>query len=308
MNASRSLIALMLSLGLAACGGRSPTNTIADDGGQKDSSVLVDDSGQPLQLDASPHDSTLINTDGMPPQQDAAVPPGLIPCGTANCDATTQECCLTTGGGSCVAKGGACTGLTATCAGPQDCDTTDPVCCFTFGGGAPRDGGTARGAVCTTDQGCTAQSQRLCRYDADCAGGEKCCGGGTYMGYTVTWCAAATSCGSSNPTAGVVCNGSPCTTPDVCCVTLSGISVTQTCGAATACTGGGVTLACDGPEDCGGGTPVCCGSLQTGAQCAATGSCQSSTTGGVLCHNNDDCPTGTTCKAPPIPNLPHFCQ
>jgi hypothetical protein len=73
----------------------------------------------------------------------------------------------------------------------------------------------------------------------------------------------------------------------------------STCGDANACTFG-VSLACDGPEDCAAGAPVCCLSYGSGGgngyatTCVASGGCSGGIGGGgVVCHGDGDCTTGT---------------
>jgi hypothetical protein len=99
--------------------------------------------------------------------------------------------------------------------------------------------------------------------------------------------------------AGVACGTSTCSGGDQCCF-QSGTAT----GCAASCSDGGIPAGCDGPEDCSGGTPICCGSLDaplTGSPSGQT-ACAASCTGvaiamiGVggsitskICHNAADC-------------------
>lgn len=93
----------------------------------------------------------------------------------------------------------------------------------------------------------------------------------------------------------VNCNGTKCTLPDVCCVSLAGSS----CKAASSCTGLVAPQACDGPEDCTGGK-VCCAGFPQGASCKT--SCQGSES--TLCHANGDCAQPATCRPCQFPGGP----
>jgi len=112
-------------------------------------------------------DGAVVAVDGgsKPPIADAGPAPtadaGGIKCGTATCDSTTQVCCASFSGSSCVAKG-SCTGATLSCSDPSSC-AAGQVCCATGGGG----GGGAR---CQT----TCSGATLCSKDADCRSGQLC--------------------------------------------------------------------------------------------------------------------------------------
>ncbi|MBI2395639.1 MAG: hypothetical protein HYV09_39100 [Deltaproteobacteria bacterium] len=128
------------------------TRTIAD--------VAAVDDAAPLdgELDAAGGDAVVVDT-----------APAPITCGTASCDAATQECCLAIAGGgsmSCTAKGACSGGVTLACTRSADCASGE-VCCFRA------TGGTSAGAKCQAD--CTGRGAiRLCTTDADCATGERC--------------------------------------------------------------------------------------------------------------------------------------
>jgi hypothetical protein len=223
-------------------------------------------------------------TDGA--QQDGSTP-GVIECGNTTCDAATQQCCVTFQGASCIARGAQCQGAVATCDGPEDCGGTTPICCG-------RTNGSNRGLRCSSANQCN--GARVCHLDADCASGQKCCVEATIAGYTVLTCAASADCPYVGP--GVVCGAMVCSSSQVCCVSYNG----ATCSSG-GCSGGSLPVRCDGPEDCGGGTPVCCGDISSGTSCVASGSCASSYTGGVVCHTSADCPSGRTCTDVPFGGL-----
>jgi hypothetical protein len=270
MMTRQSVIPLILVAGLLGCGGRG-----SDSGGPDDAGVTD-----------GHDDDSLTPADGSPTQEDSGATPGVVPCGQTTCDITTQQCCITvgqSGGATCIDATAQCQGVPVSCDGPEDCSGGAPICCGSVGNG---------GVVCAA----TCQGLRLCRLDADCDSGNRCCGSGSVGGTQATWCVAPAQCSSTNPTVGVPCANTTCNSPEVCCVVVGG----QSCTAADACTSG-LPLACDGPEDCSGDTPVCCGTVSLqggGTQCVADGSCQSGTlTGGVVCHSDSDCQSGQTCTA-----------
>jgi hypothetical protein len=210
-----------------------------------------------------------------PPQSDAAgqsdgSTPGQIECGNTTCDASTQECCTTAAGPSCIAKGGTCYGSVALCDGPEDCNTGE-VCCG-------RNYGSSRGLRCATT--CN-NGTVVCHLDSDCGSGERCCGTETIAGYSVTTCTPTADCPNTGP--GVVCGSTTCPSPQICCVGAGG----STCTAANACSG--TPVRCDGPEDCSSGT--CCGSLTAGSSCVTGTTCANGQY--ALCHVDGDCPSGT---------------
>lgn len=136
---------------------------------------------------------------------------------------------------------------------------------------------------------------------------------------------------------GVVCGQDTCPVGQSCCVKPMGMSTTAMCtSGAGACTGG-ATLACDGPEDCGGGTAsgqFCCGTIELsgggpdgGAPMFGGGSAMCTTTCAFdfdigarklttrLCKQNVDCmgltgplntPLDKCCSSTMAPGL-HFC-
>lgn len=90
---------------------------------------------------------------------------------------------------------------------------------------------------------------------------------------------------------GIPCGTDVCLNGDVCCGDFNGSTATFTC--APSCGDAGVVFACDGPEDCDGGTPVCCGTLTTGP--------------GTL----PNCPPESaiaSCSATCTPNIPLSCD
>ncbi|MBI5481015.1 MAG: hypothetical protein HY906_19305 [Deltaproteobacteria bacterium] len=312
MTARQSLLAAILVYGilggflggLVGCGGRTPAangdgGTITDGPYQLDDAgnIMYDDAGNPIpvQQDAAPgqSDGPLAQQDAAQPQQDSGATPGIIQCGQTTCDATTQQCCITGGGGggtaTCIDATAQCQGVVISCDGPEDCPTGTPICCVSFGGGG--------GGVACTD---ACQGTQLCRLDTDCGSGEKCCGSGTIRNISATWCEPEDQCPSTDPTTGVPCGGDTCSSPDVCCVTMQGASCTADCQQ-------GLSLACDGPEDCPTGTPVCCGDIGMqggGTECVADGNCDSGGyTSGVVCHNDGDCQSGETCNSIPMTSI-----
>lgn len=75
---------------------------------------------------------------------------------------------------------------------------------------------------------------------------------------------------AAGDTAGVKCGDAVCGSGQVCCAaTDSGGTVTLAC--ATSCPDGGGLIACDGPEDCAAGAPICCAEVNvTGTAPACT--------------------------------------
>ena len=301
-----SALAAILILGLVGCGGRTPANG-GDGGTTADGPYLLDDAGHiiyddagnpiPVQQDAAPgqHDGPLVQNDAPVAQQDSGSTPGIIQCGQTTCESATQQCCISGGGGggtaTCIDIGTQCQGATIACDGPEDCSGTTPICCGSLGGG-----GGSRGVTCTD----TCQGVRLCRLDTDCDTGDKCCGSGRVGAINATFCEAEANCPNTNPTTGVPCGTATCNSPDVCCVTMQGSSCTADCQQ-------GLSLACDGPEDCSGGTPVCCADVSMGgggSQCVADGDCNSGGyTSGVVCHTVADCQSGENCNAIPMTSI-----
>jgi hypothetical protein len=279
-------LVLALALVLGGCGGRSTTSNTGDGGPGSDAI---------FQLDAAPQDAP-VQVD-VAPQQDAPAAnwdtgAGLIPCGSETCViAAGEQCCV----GTSLACGTTCQYGGLACNGPEDCPTAaEPICCGHVGTG----GG---GANCAAT--CGSSDYRLCQVDGDCSGGSRCCG--ELLG--IKYCQPDASCGGSTDggtpsTPGqVACSGSPCDVPQVCCNSIGTGGVTGTCEAASACTAG-LPVACDGPEDCDGdgGTQVCCATINLalpptgGAVCKPAADCTNpGNYGGILCHSNADCPSGT---------------
>jgi hypothetical protein len=107
---------------------------------------------------------------------------------------------------------------------------------------------------------------------------------------------AGTVAGGSDPRADKIGCGmsTSCTSPQVCCVSLSGLSCTEESG----CTGSfSATGHCDGPEDCDSGNKCCLhfemfSSEPNGAFCRS-GDCPMGDN--ELCHTESDCDEGTPC-------------
>jgi hypothetical protein len=97
-----------------------------------------------------------------------------IACGSATCDATTQECCVSFGGGGggagsakCTAKGACTGGVALPCTGPSNCEAGQ-VCCLSAGGP-----GSTPSAKCAPT--CTGRNNLiLCSSDADCVAPSTC--------------------------------------------------------------------------------------------------------------------------------------
>jgi hypothetical protein len=123
---------------------------------------------------------------------DLRIPPDFkgISCGMNDCDAMTQDCCLTGSGMNvqfaCMPRGTCNTdaGASLMCDGPEDCSSGMPSCCATIGASGDQDAGvqSASGAAkcsntcpasATLDLGppITFSGQsKLCHAKADCAG------------------------------------------------------------------------------------------------------------------------------------------
>jgi hypothetical protein len=87
---------------------------------------------------------------------------------------------------------------------------------------------------------------------------------------------------------GVECGTMVCAPEQECCVTdPAGTPQYECIASGDPC--GGVSAACDGPEDCGGN--ACCATLM-GMSVSATCDTETECTGGLtLCHTGADCPT-----------------
>jgi hypothetical protein len=288
-------LALALGCGtLAACGGRAAGSggldaAVDGPGTHRDGAPGGPDgpADSPGPADA-PLDGALESDgavgDGASPLDGSS--PGLIGCGAEVCDAGAQQCCVTVGGAWCAARGNCMGTLVGSCDGPDDCAPSE-VCCGRYQN-------LSFFAACEPAGDCVAPGQRLCQLDLQCAAGERCCQGANVHGIAVRWCAALADCPTTNPTPGVPCvaDAGSCLPPLVCCTTGG-----WACVAAGSCSG--YAMACDGPEDCSGTTPDCCGNLLTGVTCVAAGTCPESLTGGVMCHSSLDCPPGRSCT--PVP-------
>ena len=110
--------------------------------------------------------------------------------------------------------------------------------------------------------------------------------------------------------------GSPCTLNQVCCA-MPGATTTFGCTMPSACPAAD-QIKCDGPDECGGSTPTCCGVYMAdgtgsypncgiatlGTSCTATASCTThigqsctDTSKVQICHMNAECtdPTNNQC-------------
>lgn len=91
--------------------------------------------------------------------------------------------------------------------------------------------------------------------------------------------------------AGVTCGDTVCAVGQVCCVTPSGSSLSFKCD--SSCPDAGGTIACDGPEDCSSGAPICCADVEvtgTFPSCAFK-------TGDASCKTSCTTNLPTTCPA-----------
>ncbi len=164
----RSLAFTSLLLALAsACGGRTTLDdsTTTDSGTELDAIVGVDVSGQP--------DSSFVDVVVGPPDGgvtvDSGPPNPPIPCGTSQCDPSTEVCCVTFGGQTlsetCTAPT-ACNGAALTCASAANCPLGD-VCCANFSQTTP-------GSQCALKCQGGFQNPQLCALDSECPTGETC--------------------------------------------------------------------------------------------------------------------------------------
>jgi hypothetical protein len=105
---------------------------------------------------------------------------------------------------------------------------------------------------------------------------------------------------------GIGCGAMTCGAGEICCLRQMGAGASAMCSAASACTDGGVTVSCDGPEDCTSGNSCCVTAAfgaggdagvsldNAAAMCQQTcpGSATMSGGGSIttrLCHGDDDC-------------------
>lgn len=160
--------------------GRDTGITVLNDTG----TMPGNDSGTITVFDAGPP-PPLVDS-GRPPRPDAGMPMtgtdsgttmGVM-CGGAVCGAA-EVCCITRGAGgmmisqACTAPA-ACTGIPASCDGPEDCATGE-ACCGSGGIGG------MGSAMCTPEAMCG--FIRLCHVTADCPNaGDTCC---SFMGASV---------------------------------------------------------------------------------------------------------------------------
>jgi hypothetical protein len=100
---------------------------------------------------------------------------------------------------------------------------------------------------------------------------------------------------------GQMCGAQTCNPGQVCCAANGGLACADSCGSDM---GGGITVMCTGPNDCGHATPFCCAHLTVGPApaCArsATLACEAScplnfpltcgaTGEAVICQKKSDC-------------------
>ena len=84
------------------------------------------------------------------------------------------------------------------------------------------------------------------------------------------------------------CADATCTLSQVCCTHPNGSNTTFTCDSMSSCPAAD-KIACDGPDECGGTTPVCCG-VAVGNGQGSYPSCQFSSLG-TSCTSAAACPT-----------------
>ena len=144
-------ILLVTALLMIGCGSRTIDDGYLDDwradGGETDSAVVVTDTAS-------------INVDT------ATVEPSrTIRCGSAECNAATQDCCLGPGGGTCAGRGACMRGASLSCSSAASCPSGN-VCCFRFSGMSGKS---------TCDSTCSGRgSFQLCDSDSECSGGTRC--------------------------------------------------------------------------------------------------------------------------------------
>lgn len=104
---------------------------------------------------------------------------------------------------------------------------------------------------------------------------------------------------AGSPGGPISCGNATCnSSSQVCCVTFSGQTVSETCTPQGQCTG--AALACTSVAACPP-NEVCCGNFsqtKQGSQCAPA--CQGGFQNPQLCAKNAECPKGTTCKNSPL--------
>lgn len=78
----------------------------------------------------------------------------------------------------------------------------------------------------------------------------------------------------------------------ICCQSLTG----AWCSTPSACTGMVAPVYCDGPEDCGGGYPLCCAQFSfTGSITRCSNNCAGTREQVIMCHTNSDCSVPKRC-------------
>jgi hypothetical protein len=112
---------------------------------------------------------------------------------------------------------------------------------------------------------------------------------------TTTTTTTSTTTGGFQPQ--VYCNGLPCQPGQVCCLNPTGPG--DHCAQNGQCTGGYITITCNGPEDCLGN--ICCATFDFNTNTYQDISCQPSCDGQdniVVCSETNPtvCPNGTSCQ------------
>jgi hypothetical protein len=94
---------------------------------------------------------------------------------------------------------------------------------------------------------------------------------------------------------GVMCGGSVCNAPQVCCVKPSMGGTTAMCGASGSCGDGGAELMCDGPEDCPATMHNCCATAKFSL--SGTDAAPMAQGANAACGSDAACPAGVDLAA-----------
>ncbi|HEY8074687.1 MAG TPA: hypothetical protein VIF62_11265 [Labilithrix sp.] len=178
-----SLIVATVSVAFLGCGGKILDQTAPAAGSETGTGVGGSMSGGGTGTGAA----------GTGTSAPASGPTGNVSCGSAACDVSAQECCITFNGGgngaqsTCVARG-KCTGdLVLACGSAKNCpsaeiccadlsgDTATATCQSTCGsdqGGSGGPGGDGQGGP--GGDGQDGQTLQLCASDAECPSGQRC--------------------------------------------------------------------------------------------------------------------------------------
>jgi len=124
---------------------------------------------------------------------------------------------------------------------------------------------------------------RVCPSDPTALQACTCSGGGA-QGWISCAAACIHSCAAPPPRA-IACGAASCDATSQVCCTNAAMTSSQMCATAP-CPGGNYTRACDGPEDCSGGS-CCGGDFPWTATCSGGATCAPLN---QFCHTGADCP------------------